>query len=126
MPIFTTFYVIFPRRCSARVTQRPIFVFRTSQSSHNIRIGHIYQVLVAEYGSWGGPFYVNWCLVARGTRTSARGDQPTKGTPELRSVKARARQLELTCRLPAHPTPEFLNSKAGELLHESFCRRAPQ
>jgi hypothetical protein len=27
-----------------------------------IRIGHIYQILVAEYGSWGGPFYVNWCL----------------------------------------------------------------
>ena len=35
-----------------------------SASSHSTRVVHIYQVLVAGYASWGGPFYVKWCLAA--------------------------------------------------------------
>jgi hypothetical protein len=40
VPIFTTFKAIFFRRGSARVAHGPIFVFRTSQLFHSIRIGH--------------------------------------------------------------------------------------
>jgi hypothetical protein len=42
MPIFTTFKTIFFRRGSARVARGPIFVFRTPQLFHSIRIGHTF------------------------------------------------------------------------------------
>jgi hypothetical protein len=46
-----------------------------------------------------------------------RGDRPTQATPELRSVKTQG--ADSWNDLATAGTPEFLNSKAGEILSTS-------
>jgi hypothetical protein len=53
----------------------------------------------------------------------ARGDRPTQGTLELRSVKTQG--ADSWNDLATAGTPEFLNSKAGEILSTSPTQYTP-